>query len=1049
MMIQKIIAWCGENWLLTLIAITLATFLGYHSLIHSSLDALPDLSETQVIVYTQWEGQSPDLVEDQITYPLAALFLSAPKVSYVRGQSMEGYSFIYVIFEENTDIYWARSRVLEYLNTAQAKLPQNVQPTLGPDATGIGWVYQYALRDTGGMHDLSELRSIQDFNLRYVLASVNGVAEIASIGGYEKEYQVDIDSNKLAALNIPLTRVIDAVRDSNQEVGGRVLEISGMRQVIRGRGYLHSIEDLKKTVLAADKENIPITLNQVATVHLGPAYQVGQADLNGEGVTVGGIVIMRYGENALHVIEGIKQKIEEFKKNLPKGIEIVPVYDRSELINRAVNTLNHTLMKEIAIVSLVIIVFLLHAPSALVVIITLPIAVLLGFIPMYYQNLTANIMSLGGIAVAIGAMVDGAIAMIENVHRHLGQWQGSAEKNATRTQVIIDALQEVGPSIFFALLIITVSFTPIFALQGMEGRLFKPLAFTKSYAMFFAALLSITLIPALAVLVIKGYIPSKQDWLNQWLITGYAFIVREIVKLRWIIISIAGISLIAIVPLSQSLDTEFMPPLNEGAILYMPTSVPGMSMQVATQTLQTMDRMLSQFPEVEQVFGKTGRSTSPTDSAPLSMFEINIQLKPQDQWPQGMTWDKLIQKMDQAMVFPGMANIWWMPIQTRIEMLTTGIRSPLGIKVFGSDLNMIQQITTEIEQALKTDSRIQPYTRNAFAEQATGGYFIDFDIDRVKAARFGLNVADVESVITTGIGGKVVSQTVEGRERYNILVRYERSYRDHLQALQRTLVNTSNESQIPISQVADIQFRTGPATIYSENAQLVNTITINVADDIGIIDYVEKAKEVISNSVSIPIGYHLVWAGQFEHYTHAKKSLVLLVPLTLAIIFFMLYLHRKSLIETSIIMMILPFSLLGSISMLVWLHYKLSVAIVIGMIASAGLAIELGMLMMLYLNISYQNYRDKGKLNNWTDLIDAIVDGAAKRLRPKLMTGFALFIGLVPIMYTEGTGSEVMQRIAAPMIGGVIVSFLTVLVVFPAIFSIWKGQEIKNSVKNS
>ncbi|HEX2239129.1 MAG TPA: CusA/CzcA family heavy metal efflux RND transporter [Gammaproteobacteria bacterium] len=1040
--LERLIAWCAANWLLTIMVVAVAAFWGYRSLMGTPLDAIPDLSDVQVIVYTEWEGRSPDLVEDQITYPLATTLIAAPRVKYVRGQSMEGNSFLYVIFEDGTDIYWARSRVLEYLNTARGRLPEGVQPTIGPDATGVGWVYEYALVDKSGRHSLAELRSIQDFNLRYALASVEGVAEVASVGGYEKEYQVDVDPNKLASFNIPLDRVVKAVRESNNEVGGRVLEVSGYEQLIRGRGYVNSTEDLDKVVLKVDRGGVPVTLDQVATVQLGPAYELGQVDLNGQGITVGGIVVMRYGENALDVIGRVKQQLKKVQATLPKGVEIIPTYDRSSLIKRAIDTLKHTLTEEMIIVSLVIIVFLLHMRSALVAIITLPIAVLLAFIPMYYQHLTANIMSLGGIAVAIGAMVDAAIAMVENIHKRLHTWQEDAADQRPRAQVIIAAMQEVGPSIFFALLIITVSFLPVFALQGTEGRLFKPLAFTKSYSMFFAAILAVTLVPALAVLVIRGKGRGDASWLNRALIGGYMPVVRLAVRLRWLVIGLAAIALMAVVPMYRTLGSEFMPPLNEGTILYMPTALPGISIDEATRVMQTMDRMLIKFPEVKRVFGKAGRSTSPTDPAPLSMLETTIMLKPKSKWPAGMTWDKLIQKMDQTMQFPGMPNIWWMPIQTRTEMLATGIRSTLGIKVFGPDLGGIQKTAIQIERALQKDPRTGPYTRSAFAERTAGGYFLDFDINRKHAARFGLNVGNVQDIIVAAMGGEVVSQTVEGRERYNILVRYARQFRDNIQALRRALIFTASGAQIPISQVAAIKFRTGPSMIRSEDAQLVGFVNVDVNENIGIVDYVHRAEQVVVDKVKIPNGYRLDWAGQFQYYERAKASLTILVPLTIFLIFFMLYMHRKSLVETLIVMLALPFSLVGSVGLLAWLHYKLSVAVAVGMIAVAGLAVELGILMMLYLDIAWRRRCAEGRLRSRADLMEAIMEGAAQRLRPKLMTGLALFLGLVPIMYSTGTGADVMKRIAAPMLGGVASSLILVLIVFPAIFAFWRGHRL-------
>jgi copper/silver efflux system protein len=1044
--IQRLIAYCAHNWLLTLMVIAAAGFWGYRSLMQAPLDAIPDLSDVQVIVFTEWPGRSPDLVEDQITYPLTTTLLAAPRVQFVRGQSFMGLSFVYAIFEDGTDIYWARSRVLEYLNSATSDLPEGVNPTLGPDATGVGWVYQYALTDKSGQHSLADLRSIQDFNLRYALESVEGVAEVAAVGGFEKEYQINIDPNKLASFNIPLKRVIEAVRASNNDVGGRVLEIAGHEQFIRGRGYVKSIEDLEKVVLKVGTGGVPILVNDVGTVSLGPAMQRGQAELNGEGLTVGGIVVMRYGENALDVIKRVKQRIDEISVGLPDGVEIVPVYDRSDLIERAIETLKHTLTEEMVIVSLVIIIFLLHVRSALVAIITLPIAILLAFIPMYYQGLTANIMSLGGIAVAIGAMVDAAIVLIDNIHKRLNIWQGDeaagSEKTKTRTQIIIEAMQEVGPSIFFSLLIITVSFLPVFALEGTEGRMFKPLAFTKTYSMFFAALLSVTLIPALAVLVIRGKIRGDHSWLNKALVAIYRPIVRLAIQLRWLMIIFAIVVLIITVPVYKSLGNEFMPPLNEGSILYMPTALPGMSITEATQTLQTMDRELMKFPEVLRVFGKVGRSTSPTDPAPLSMIETNIMLKAQSEWREGMTWDKLIQEMDNAMRFPGMPNIWWMPIQTRTEMLATGIRSSLGIKVFGDDLATIEKTAVEIERALQEDTRTAPYTRSAFAERTTGGYFLDFDIDRDQAARYGLNIGDVQDVIVAAMGGSIVSQTVEGRERYNILVRYAREYRDNIGALKRVLVPTKNGSEIPISQIADLRFRTGPPMLRNEDGQLVGFVFVDVNEKIGIADYVGLAKQVVADNVKVPVGYRIDWAGQFKYFERAKARLKILIPLTVLLIFFMLFMHRKSLVETLIVMLAIPFSLSGAIWLLAWLEYKLSVAVAVGMIAVAGLAVELGLLMMLYLDLSWRRQQEKGLLNSHNDFRLAIIEGAAQRIRPMLMTGLALFLGLVPIMYSTGTGADVMKRIAAPMLGGIMTSLIMVLLVFPAIFALWRGPKI-------
>jgi copper/silver efflux system protein len=1038
--LETVIGFSARNWLLTLMLILVVTIWGYRSFISAPLDAIPDLSDAQVIVFTNWAGRSPDLIEDQITYPLTTTLLAAPGVRFVRGQSFMGLSFVYVIFEDGTDIYWARSRVLEYLSSAAAKLPDAVQPTLGPDATGVGWGFQYALVDKSGNQSLADLRSLQDFNLRYALEAVEGVAEVASVGGFVKEYQINIDPNKLSSYGISLDKVITAVRASNKDVGGRVLEIAGHEQFIRGRGYVQSTEDLKDVVIGVGDGGIPISIADVANVSLGPALQRGQADLDGEGTTVGGIVVIRYGENVLDVINRVKNRINILETSLPPGVEIVPVYDRSSLIERAIETLKNTLIYEMLIVSLIIGLFLLHVRSAVVAVVTLPIAILLSFIPMFYQGLTANIMSLGGIAVAIGAMVDAAIVIIDNIHKRL---QNEILHGEARIRAVIEAMQEVGPSIFFSLLIITVSFIPVFALEGTEGRLFKPLAYTKTYSMFFAALLSVTLVPALAILLIKGRIHGDHSRLNKGLTACYIPIVKFAVRWRWPVIILALLALAATVPVYRSLGAEFMPPLNEGSILYMPTTLPNISIDEATRVMQTMNRELKKFPEVERVFGKVGRSTSPTDPAPLSMIESNIMLKPENEWREGMTWDKLIGEMDNAMRFPGMPNIWWMPIQTRTEMLATGIRSALGIKVFGAELSTIESIAIKIERALLDDERTAPYTRSAFAERATGGYFLDFDIDRKAAARFGLNVNDIQSVIESAVGGIKVSETVEGRERYGILVRYAREYRDNIAALERVFVATPTGAQIPITQVANIRFRTGPPMLRNEDGQLVSFVFVDVSEKIGIADYVDLARAVVTEKVEITPGYRIDWAGQFTYFERAKARLTILVPLTIFLIFFMLYMHRKSIIETLIIMTALPFSLIGSIWLLAALGYNLSVAVIVGMIAMAGLSVELGLLMMLYLDLAWR--KRAASIKNKTDLKNTIAEGASQRIRPMLMTSMTLFLGLLPIMYSSGSGADVMKRIAAPMLGGAGSTLILVLIVFPAIYSLWRGRSLSDS----
>jgi len=1039
--IEWLIGYCARNRLLTLLVVIAATFWGYKALLDTPLDAIPDLSDVQVIIYTEWPGRSPDLVEDQITYPLTTTLLAAPNVQSVRGQSFMGLSFVYVIFEDGTDMYWARSRVLEYLNSALDDLPEGVRPTLGPDATGVGWVFQYALVDKSGNHDLAELRSLQDFKLRYWLESVEGVAEVASVGGFVKEYQIQLDPNKLAGYGIPLKKVAEAVRRSNDDIGGRVLEIAGHEQFIRGRGYIQDKGDLEEIAIGIGGNGVPILLKDVAVVSLGPAMRRGLAELDGEGEAVGGTVVMRYGEDALGVIERVKQRLAEAQAALPDEVEIVTVYDRSDLIKRAIDTLKHTLTEEMIVVSLIIMVFLLHFRSALIAILTLPVAILLSFIPMSGQHLTANIMSLGGIAVAIGAMVDASIVMIENIHKRLEAWEDAGRPDG-RSKVIIEAMQEVGPSIFFSLLIITVSFLPVFALEGTEGRMFQPLAYTKTYSMGFAALLAITFTPALAVLLIRGKIRGDKSLLNRWLVAAYVPVVRLAIKLRWLVVGGAIAALVATAPVFMDLGNEFMPPLNEGTILYMPTAPPGMSITEAGNVLHAMDKELKSFPEVERVFGKMGRSTSPTDPAPLSMAEIVVTFKPKDQWREGVTWESLLAEMDAQLRYPGMPNVWWMPIQTRTEMLATGIRSTLGIKVFGDDLEGVEASGIRIEQALQNDERTSPYTRSAFAERISGGYFLDFDIDRKKIARYGLTVADVEDVIMAAVGGMTVSETVEGRERYAINLRYARDFRDDPQALKRVLVPTSTGAQIPLVQLAELNFRTGPPMLRNENGQLVGYVFVDVNDKIGIADYVAAAKQVVAEQADVPAGYRLDWAGQFKYFERAKAKLKVVVPLTLFIVFFMLFINRKSVVESLIILLAMPFSLIGAVWLLAWLDYNLSVAVWVGMIALAGLDAEMGVLMMLYLGMAYRQRQSEGRLQTHQDLVAVITEGAGRRIRPMLMTGMALLLGLIPILWSDGTGADVMKRIAAPMVGGIATALVTVLVLFPAIFAIWKGRHL-------
>jgi Cu(I)/Ag(I) efflux system membrane protein CusA/SilA len=1035
-LIARIIAASARAPVFVIGAVIAMTAWGWVSLKKTPLDAIPDLSDVQVIVFTEWMGQSPSLIEDQVTYPISTALLSAPKVSYVRGISMFGMSFVNVIFEEGTDIYWARSRVLEYMSGVTARLPKGATPTLGPDATGVGWVFEYALIDRSGKHDLQELRSIQDWNVRYALRSVPGVAEVASVGGFVKQYQVNVDPNKLLAFSVTMDDVVRATRQSNQEVGGRVIEIAGHEHVIRGRGYVKSPEDIALSPIKV-VNGTPVRVKDVAAVSLGPDIRRGLAELNGEGETAGGVVIMRYGENALTVIDAVKRRIAEIKSSLPEGVQLVTTYDRSQLIEDSVATLKHTLIEEMIVVSLVIFVFLLHARSALIPILTLPIGVLLSFVPMFYQNLTANIMSLGGIAVAIGAMVDASIIIIENIHNKLAEWEARG-RSEPRADVIIAAMQEVGPSIFFSLLVITVSFLPVFTLEGTEGRLFKPLAFTKTYSIGFASILAITLTPALAVLLVRGKIHDDSHHpINRALSALYAPVVRFVVTHRWLVVGLAGLAIALTVPAFMRLGNEFMPPLNEGVILYMPTAPPGMSENESTVVLQAMDRELKKFPEVVSVFGKIGRAETPTDPAPLGMVEVTIVLKPRAQWRKGLAWEGLIKDMDEKLHLPGMPNVWWMPIQTRTEMLATGVRSPLGIEVFGDDPATIEQAALAVEKAVAQ----VPGTRSAFAERSTGGFYIDLDIKREAAARHGLTATDVNMAVASAMGGENVSETVEGRERYPINVRYAREYRDDPELLGRTLIGTPTGAQIPISQVAAIHSVLGPPMIRSEGGKLVGFVFVDT--DRPIADYVNDAKAVVEREVKLPAGTRLEWVGQFKYFERAKERLKWVIPLTLAIVFLLLYLNTRSIVETLVVMLAVPFSLVGAIWLLYLLHYNLSVAVWVGLIALAGLDAETGVVMLLYLTLAHGKWSREGRLRTREDVREAIVEGAAKRLRPKLMTVATMIIGLVPVLWSTGTGADVMKRIAAPMIGGLVTSFVLELTVYPAIFAIWKGKVLE------
>ncbi len=1058
--IGRTIAASARNPLLVILVVVALAAWGWLSLRRAPLDAIPDLSDAQVIIFTEWMGRSPDLVEDQITYPISTSLIAAPGVKYVRGQSMFGMSFVYVIFEDGTDMYWARSRVLEYLNEAQARLPAGVNPTLGPDATGVGWVFEYAIVDSKGTHDLSQLRSIQDWNVRYALESVPGVAEVASVGGFEKQYQIAVDPTKLRAFGVTLQDVMMAVRRSNEDVGGQVIEIAGHEHVIRGRGYVKSLRDLELIPIklpgnaplpsmAAGTNGVmgtrasparerasgaPVYVKDVAFVSVGPDIRRGIAELDGKGEVAGGIVIMRYGENALDVIDAVKARIAEIEKTLPDGVDIVITYDRSGLIRASIDTLTTTLIEEMIVVGIIIFVFLLHVRSALIPVLTVPLGILLAFIPMYFQGLTANIMSLGGIAVAIGAMVDASIIIIDNIHKKLEDWE-HAGRPGDRMAVIIAAMQEVGPSIFFSLLVITVSFIPVFTLEGTEGRLFKPLAFTKTYSMGFAAVLAVTLTPALAAIIIRGKIRGEEkNPINRLLIRAYSPVVRFVVRHRWGVVGAAVVAMVLTVPAYLRLGNEFMPPLNEGAILYMPTAPPGMSDAEAARILQEMDKELRTFPEVESVFGKMGRAETATDPAPIGMVETVIVLAPKDRWRPGMTWDLLIREMDAKLQFPGMPNIWWMPIQTRTEMLSTGIRSKLGVQVFGDNLVEIEEASIAIERALAS----VPGTRSAFADRSTGGFYIDVIAKREEAARYGMTVGDVNDAVQIAIGGMNVSETVEGRERYAINLRYAREYRDDPEALKDILVATPTGAQIPLSQVADIETVTGPPMIRSEDGRLVGFVFIDT--DRPIADYVNDARKAVERDVKLAPGIRVDWVGQFKYLERAKEKLKIVVPITLLIVFLLLYFNTRSLVETGIVLLAVPFSLIGAIWLLYLLDYNMSVAVWVGLIALAGLDAETGVVMLLYLTLSHRRHEKEGRLRNAADLEDAIVEGAAKRFRPKLMTVLTMMIGLVPVLWSTGAGADVMKRIAAPMVGGLATSFLLELTVYPAIFAIWKRR---------
>ncbi len=1087
-MIYKIIDFSARNKFAIFLMVGIAVAGGWWSLQNVPLDAIPDLSDTQVIVYSRWD-RSPDIMEDQVTYPIITALLGAPHVKDIRGFSDFGYSYVYIIFDEGTDIYWARSRTLEYLSKITQRLPAGVQTELGPDATSIGWVFQYALVDTSGKHSQDELRSYQDWYLRYYLESVPGVAEVAPIGGLVRQYQIQIDPNKLTEYKIPLMKVVEAVRASNNDVGGRLVEFASREYMVRGRGYARSLDDLRKIVVGGEiSRGVPITVGDIGQVTLGPDIRRGIADLDGKGDATGGVVIMRSGENALRVIDRIKAKLDQIQPSLPSGVKVVTTYDRSELILQSIHTLKHTLFEEIAIVSLVILIFLWHIPSALIPILTIPITVLIAFIPMKMVGVTSNIMSLGGIAIAIGAMVDAAIVVVEQTHKKLEVWEAEGRKRDYH-EVVIEAIKEVAPASFFSLLVIAVSFMPIFALEAQEGRLFKPLAFTKNFSMAIAAVLAITLDPAMRLLfthatsfdfrprfvarianaVLVGKIhPEETHPISRILIKLYRPVVEWAVRLRWVVIGAAIATVVLTIPVFQHLGSEFMPPLNEGTLLYMPTTLPGISISESQRLLEIQDRTLKTFPEVERVFGKAGRAETSTDPAPLSMVETTVLLKPQSEWRKKPQWyskrapewaqnilrhiwpdrisqDELVDEMDRALHIPGTTNAWTMPIRNRVDMLTTGVRTPVGVKVLGADLNKIQEIGEQIEHTLAK----VPGTRSVYAERVSGGYFLDFTLRRDQLARYGLTVDDVEAYIMSGVGGQDVTTTVEGRERYSVNVRYLRDYRSDVGSLQRILVATPSGLQVPISQLADIRLLEGPSMIRDENGLLSGYVYVDVAGrDLG--TYVDEAQKLVRAQVepNLPAGYSLSWSGQYEFLQRVRERLRLVVPITIFLVFILLYLNTKSMVKTMIVFAAVPFSAVGAVWFLHFLGYNMSIAVWVGLIALMGVDAETGVFMLLYLDLAYEQWKKQGLLTSFTGLKDAIVHGAAARVRPKVMTVGCMFTGLFPIMWSTGTGADVMKRIAAPMVGGIFTSFLLELLVYPAIYAVWKWNfEVKKTIK--
>ena len=1054
--IEKLIGFSAQNKYLVLLCVAASLIAAIWSIQNIPLDAIPDLSDSQVIIYSRWD-RSPDIIEDQVTYPIVSSLLGVPGVKAIRGFSDFGFSYVYVIFNDGVDIYWARSRVLEYLSKIIPRLPEGVKTELGPDATGVGWVYQYVLVDKSGKHDLQQLRSYQDWYLRYHLQSVPGVAEVASLGGFVKQYQITADPNKLLVYNIPITKLVDAVKNGNEESGGGLLGLSGAEYMVRGHGYVKSIKDLEETVVSADQHGTPVLVKDVAKVGVGPQLRRGLSDLDGQGDVVGGTVVMRFGENALNVINRVKEKLKEIKSSLPEGVEIKVTYDRSELILRAIENLRHQLTEEMVIVSLVIMFFLWHFPSAFVPIITIPVAVILSFIPLFGMKLTSNIMSLAGIAISIGVLVDGAIVQMENVYKHLEYWEAGGRKEDFR-QVCIKALKEVGPAVFFSLLVIAVSFLPIFTLVDQEGRLFKPLAWSKTFAMTIAAILALTLDPALRMVLLRvkpyrskvmnallvgKYYPEEKHPVSRILFKVYDPVCRFVLRYPKRVIAAAVVLMLATVPVYLKLGSEFMPPLWEGSILYMPITMPGISVPEAGKLLQTQDKLIKSFPEVESVWGKAGRMESSTDPAPLSMMETVVLLKPEKDWPNHISHQKLIEQLDKKLQIPGTTNAWTMPIKNRIDMLSTGVRTPIGIKVLGSDINEIERIGIQLEGIIRNI----PGTRSVYAERTAGGYFLDFDLKRNQLARYGLSIHDAQMTISSAIGGEDVTETVEGQERYSVNVRYPSELRDSVEKLKHVLIATPSGAQVPLGQIADIVLRAGPSMIRNENGLLAGYVYVDVAGrDIG--TYVDEAKRVVQQKLKLPQGYGLLWSGQYENMLRVRERLKVVLPLTLFIIAFLLYMNTKSMVQTGIVLLSVPFSLIGAVWLLWAMGFNISIAVWVGMIALMGLDAETGVLLLLFMELAYKQAVQENRMNSPKDLKDAIIHGSVRRLRPKMMTVMAAFVGLLPIMWSNGAGADVMKRIAAPMVGGLVTSFLLGLIVYPAVYYIWKADfELKGRLK--